>query len=252
MPAKSSVSAKSPSRKKALSQAEVVDAIRKAILDNRLSPGQRLVEGELVRLLGCSHGTARLALMDLTHEGLVERIAHQGARVRVVGLQEALDIAEARLAVETVCVTRAAQRITDAEIRELRGLARELRDSADVGDVGAFAESTRRIVATYARIASQPVVQELLERLRAQNTHHRFRLIYRPGRAKVAAPFWLDIVDAICRRNPTEAAQALKRHSKNVREAMEAVAHEHQPFAALTARISAPEAAIPAAPSAKR
>ena len=227
--------AKSPSRKKALSQAAVVDAIRQAILSNRLSPGQRLVEGELGKLLGCSHGTARAALMDLTHEGLVERIAHQGARVRVVGLEEALHIAEARLAVETVCVTRAAQRITDEEIRELRGLAKQLRDSAQDGDVAGFAQATQQIVAAYARIADQPVAQELLQRLRARNTHHRFRLIYRPGRAKVAAPFWLDIVEAICRRDPTEARQALKRHSKNVQEVMQALAQEHQPFAALSA-----------------
>jgi DNA-binding GntR family transcriptional regulator len=241
--AKSSHSAKPSKRKRTLSQAAVVDAIRQAILSNNLSPGQRLVESELGKLLGCSHGTARSALMDLTHEGLVERIAHQGARVRVVGLQEALHIAEARLAVETVCVTRAAQRITDAEVRELRTLAKQMRDRAQEGDVAGFAESIHRIVAAYARIADQPVVQELLQRLRAQNAHHRFRLIYRPGRARAAVPFWLDIVDAICRRNPSEAARALKRHSENVREVMEALAHEHEPFAALSGRGGKPREA---------
>jgi len=218
---------------KALSQAAVVDAIRGGILANDLVPGQRLVEAELCKLLGASRGTVRSALMDLVHEGLVERIANRGARVRVVGLEEALQIAEVRKVVESLCVARAAERITPVDIERLRALAKKLKDRADHGDISGFAETTHQIFACYVRVADQPVAEEVLERLRARNTRHRFRLTYRAGRAKVAAPYWLDLVDAICRHDPEGARRAIERHAENVQEAMKALAQERTPFAAI-------------------
>jgi DNA-binding GntR family transcriptional regulator len=222
---------KASKRPKALSQAAVVDAIRQGIVTDKLVPGQRLVEAELCELLGASRGTVRAALTDLTHEGLVERIANRGARVRVVGLQEALYITEVRLLVESLCVTRAAERITDPEIRELRQLARQLKERAKQNDIAGFAELTHKIFETYVRIADQPVAEEVLARLRDRNTRHRFRLTYRPGRPQVSLPYWLDIVEAICRRDGAGARDALHRHVENIQEAMKSLADEQTPFA---------------------
>jgi DNA-binding GntR family transcriptional regulator len=168
--------------------------------------------------------------MDLVHEGLVERIANQGARVRMVGLQEALEIAEVRLAVESLCVAKAAEKITDGEIRELRDIAQQLKDRAESGDVTGFAEFTHKAFVTYVRIADQPVAAEVLERLRARSTRHRFRLTYRPGRAQVSLPYWLDLIDAICARDPKTAKKALERHSLNVQETMKSLGNEPTPF----------------------
>jgi DNA-binding GntR family transcriptional regulator len=209
----------------------VVSAIRNAILANELVPGQRLVEAELCKLLGCTHGTVRLALMDLAHEGLVERAHNFGARVRVVGLQEALHISEARLILESVCVTRAAEKITDEEIRELRRLAKVLKERADEGDVAGFAECTHAIVMTYARIADQPVIYDMLISLRVRSSHHRFRLINRSFRAKIVTSLWLKIVDGICKRDPAAARRALQRYASNVQEEMRELSQEHKPFA---------------------
>jgi DNA-binding GntR family transcriptional regulator len=222
---------KLPKRTSPLSQAAVVDAIRQAILANNLVPGQRLVEAELCDLLGASRGTVRSALMDLVHEGLVERIANKGARVRIVGLEEALQIAEVRMAVESLCVARAAERITTEDIRVMRDLARQLKECAKQGNAAGFADLTHRVFENYVRIAEQPVAAEVLDRLRARNTRHRFRLTFRPGRAQVAVPYWLELIDAICDRDSNAARLALKRHAENVQKAMKALAQESTPFA---------------------
>jgi DNA-binding GntR family transcriptional regulator len=218
--------AKLVSRPKSLSKAAVVDAIRQGVLVGDLVPGQRLVEAELCELLRASRGTVRAALMDLAHEGLVERVENRGARVRVVSLQEALQIVEVRFAVETLMVARAAERITNRDVARLRSLAKQLKEQSDHGNVTGFAELTHRVFEDYCRIADQPVAKEILNRLRACNTRHRFRLTYRPGRAKVALPFWLDIIEAICARDPNAARLALRRHVENVRDAMQALAAE--------------------------
>jgi DNA-binding GntR family transcriptional regulator len=218
-------------RSKRLTRIQVIDAIRERILRGALVPGQRLVEADLCELLNTSRGTVRAALSDLTHEGLIERIANVGARVRVVTLTEALQIVEVRMVVEALCVAHAAERITPKEIKELRKLADELRDCAEQPDVEGFAERTHAIFEAYVRIAKQPVAADVLNRLRAQNTRHRFRLTYRAERPKVALPYWLDIVDAICKRDPIRAQEALRRQVHNIEESMKALAEEDTPFA---------------------
>lgn len=222
-------------KQKQLTRTEVVSEIRERILNGDLVPGQRLVEAEVRELLNTSRGTVRAALEDLAHEGLIERIANRGARVRVVSLSEALDIVEVRMAVEALCVARAAERITDAEIKELRKLADELQDCADKSDIAGYAAHTQTIFETYVRIADQPVAADVLARLRAQSSRHRYRLTFRAGRFKVSLPYWLEIIDAICRRAPKEAEAALRRHVENVRESMKAVAEEGAPFAKIYA-----------------
>ena len=165
-------------KQKQLSRTEVVDEIRERILKGDLVPGQRLVEAEICDLLNTSRGTVRTALMDLAHEGLIERIANRGARVRVVSLTEALQIVEVRQVVEALCVARAAERITDAGIKRLRRLAAELKDCCEKSDVAGYAEHTQAIFEAYVEIAEQPVAAEVLSRLRAQSTRHRYRLTF--------------------------------------------------------------------------
>jgi DNA-binding GntR family transcriptional regulator len=214
-----------------LSRTGVVEAIRHRILKGDLVPGQRLVEAELCELLNTSRGTVRTALMDLAHEGLIERIANRGARVRVVSLDEALQIAEVRLAVESLVVARAAERIKDKEIVQLRKLAEKLEERAAASDVEGYAEATGEIFQFYINIADQPVAAEVLERLRSRNSRHRFRLTYRAGRAQVSAPYWRAIVDAICARDPAAAQEALRRLVRNIEDTMKAIAQDDTPFA---------------------
>lgn len=214
------------------SREDVVEEVRQRIVRGDLVPGQRLVEAELCELINASRGTVRTALMDLEHEGLVERIANRGARVRVVPLAEALHIVEVRLAVETLCVAHAAQRITDEGIAQLRALAAELQEREHEGDVEGYAELTRTLFETYVAMAEQPVASEVLMRLRARNTRHRYRLTFRKDRAKVSLPYWLALIDAICARDPEGAKEALRLQSENITESMKALAAVERPFAA--------------------
>src|ERR1700722_14368057 len=101
--------------------------LRQAILSGDLAPGQRLVEEELAGTLGVTRQSLRAALLDLTADGLVERIPNRGARVRVVSAEEAVAITECRMALEALCAAKAAERITDEEAAQLRELGENLK-----------------------------------------------------------------------------------------------------------------------------
>lgn len=198
----------------------VADRIRAAILAGDFAPGQRLVEAELSARLMASRGSVRSALIDLTHAGLVERIANVGARVKVVTVEEAIAITEVRMVVEGLCAAKAAERITDLEVAELRELARRMSEAVRGGEMMAYSQLNSTLHDRIREIAGQPVAAEVLDNLRARNVRHQFRLALRPGRPQVSLPEHLAIIDEVCARSPEGAERAARRHLASVIDAL--------------------------------
>jgi len=203
-----------------------VDLLRDAILTGAFEPGARLVEAELSQRFAASRGTVRAALVELAHEGLVERLVNRGARVRAVSLREAIEITEVRLVVEGLCAAKAAERITDAEIAELRMLGGEMKSAVASGDVATYSELNQRLHTRVREISAQPVASAVLSRLRAQNVRHQFALATRPGRPQVSLPEHLAIIDELCARSPDGAERAVRRHISSVLDALTATPSE--------------------------
>ncbi|MDT7802568.1 MAG: hypothetical protein QOI78_6001, partial [Actinomycetota bacterium] len=123
----------------------VVAAIRDAIVRGEFVPNQRLVEADLSAQFAASRASVRSALIELTNEGLVERVQNRGARVRAVSLEEAVEISEVRMMLEALCAAKAAERITDAEIAELRELGDAMRAAVSSGDVVGYSGLNQRL-----------------------------------------------------------------------------------------------------------
>ena len=71
---------------------DVVDALRKAIIEGRLAPGARLIERELIDMTGVSRTVIREALRQLESELIVETIPNKGPIVRQLTRAEAEDL----------------------------------------------------------------------------------------------------------------------------------------------------------------
>jgi DNA-binding GntR family transcriptional regulator len=203
-------------------RAHALAALRQAILSGDVAPGQRLVEEELAATLGVTRQSLRAALLDLTAEGLVERIPNRGARVRVVSTDEAVAITECRMALEALCAVKAAQRITDDEAARLRELGVQLERAVADGDPLKYSELNRELHRRVGALSGQAVAVSLLERLHAQLVRHQFQLAQRPGRPDQSLPEHLAIVDAVAGRRPAEADQAVRRHLSSVIQALRA------------------------------
>lgn len=196
--------------------------LRQAILSGDLAPGQRLVEEELAGTLGVTRQSLRAALLDLTADGLVERIPNRGARVRVVSTEEAVAITECRMALEALCAAKAAERITDDEAARLRELAANLKRAVAEGDHLKYSELNRDLHRRVGVISRQTVAVGLLDRLHAQLVRHQFQLALRPGRPETSLGEHLAIINAIADRKPEDAELATRRHLGSVIEALRA------------------------------
>src|ERR1700749_3082084 len=196
--------------------------LRQAILSGDFAPGQRLVEEELAGTLGGTRQLLRAALLDLTPEGLGQRIPHRGALVRVVTTEEAVAITECRMALEALCAVKAAERVTDEQAAELRELAESLKRAVAEGTPLKYSELNRELHRRVGVISGQTVAVGLLERLHAQLVRHQFQLASRPGRPEVSLPEHVAIADAVAGRRPADADLAVRAHLASVITALQA------------------------------
>lgn len=101
---------------------------------------ERLVEADLAEQYSVVRSGVRAALLDLSAEGLVERIPQRGSRVRTLSLEEAIEVTEARMVLESLCAAKAAARITDQGVVELTALGDRMTRAVAEGDDLEYAE----------------------------------------------------------------------------------------------------------------
>jgi DNA-binding GntR family transcriptional regulator len=194
----------------------VVDALRDAIVDGEFAPNQRLVEADLSERFAASRGSVRAALLQLSSEGLVERVQNRGARVRAISLGEAIEITEVRMALEGLCAAKAAARLTDDDRDRLRGIGTAMQAAVASGDLLGYSELNRQLHALIRTLGGQSTAQAILDRLRGQNVRHQFRLALHPGRAAVSLPQHLAIIEALCAGDAEAAEAAVREHLHSV------------------------------------
>jgi DNA-binding GntR family transcriptional regulator len=203
-------------------RAHALAAVRHAILSGDVAPGQRLVEEELAGTLGVTRQSLRAALLDLTAEGLVERIPNRGARVRTVSTEEAVAITECRMALEALCASKAAERVSDEEAAQLRELAENLKSAVADGNPLKYSELNRELHRRIGVISGQHVAIGLLDRLHGQLVRHQFQLALRPGRTEVSLSEHLALLHAVADRRPADADRAIRAHLASVITALRA------------------------------
>lgn len=171
--------------------------IRQALRVGDLVPGQRLVVQDLAELLGVTRSSVREALADLASDDLVEIVRNRGARVRVISIEEAVQITECRSALERVCARRAAVHATEAQRAELTEVGTQLRAAVAENAVETYSALNRRLHDLIIDFSGQVVAKRQLERLNTQMVRFQFRLAMRPGRPQQSLPQLLSIIDAV-------------------------------------------------------
>jgi DNA-binding GntR family transcriptional regulator len=94
--------------------------LSEAITTGELIPGERLTEHELLARFGTTRGPLREALRRLEERQLLARLPYCGVRVIELTDDAVNDFYEVREALEGLVCRKVAERITDAEIAELR------------------------------------------------------------------------------------------------------------------------------------
>lgn len=191
----------------AAARSHVSAYIREALRDGDLVPGQRLVVQDLADDLGVTRSSVREALVDLSSEDLVEIVRNRGARVRLISIEEAVQITECRSALERVCARRAAAYATEAQRAELTEVGAQLRAAVAENAPETYSALNRRLHDLIIEFSGQVVAKRQLERLNTQMVRFQFRLAMRPGRPQQSLPQLLSIINAVV-AGDADAAEA--------------------------------------------
>jgi DNA-binding GntR family transcriptional regulator len=101
-------------------EAQIVERIYEAVMDQRLAPGAKLSEASLCEAFGVGRMRIRRSLLILASREVVDLQPNRGAYVAQPSAEQAREIFEARLAVEPSLVRIAAQRVSQADIAVLQ------------------------------------------------------------------------------------------------------------------------------------
>jgi DNA-binding GntR family transcriptional regulator len=198
------------------------EKLRDAITSGDLQPSQRLVEAELSETFGLSRAAVRTALVRLEQDGLVSHERHRGAKVRLVTEEEAVEILEARAALESVAVRSAALNATKADVTELRGLLAQMKSLLKDGDLLRVSDVNARLHRRLLEISRNQTAIRLTATLNSQLVRFQFRTILAPGRAPQSLAEHTAVVDAVAAHDPDAAEQAMRTHLLHVMETIRA------------------------------
>ncbi|MDQ1129739.1 GntR family transcriptional regulator [Microbacterium sp. SORGH_AS_0888] len=196
--------------------ADLTLRIRDALLGGEFAPHQRLIEADLSERFGATRAAVRTALLNLANEGLVERLPNRGARVRAITVDEAVEIVEVRMGLESLCARKAAENVAAEDIAELRVLRAGIEDAVGRGDLFEYSRLNQDMDRRIRELSGHATATQLLERLRAQSARHQFRLAFQPGRAAQSAPEHIAIIDAVIAKDADAAEAATRAHLEGI------------------------------------
>lgn len=194
--------------------------IREGIMSGRLVPNQRLVESDLRAMYGVSRAVVREALTELTSDMLVERERNRGARVRAVTIDEAVEIARIRSAIEGLAAAQAAQIATEEQIAGLQEIGQAMKTAVDEGDRAGYTRLNKELHSLILKASGTIVAPSLVQSLRAREGYFQYRLALDPDRPQTSLPEHLGIIEAIAARDAVRARQAMGGHLDSVAAAL--------------------------------
>ena len=198
----------------------VFEALREAIIDGRLRPGERLMEIQLAEELGVSRTPIREAIRKLELEGFVVMVPRKGAYVADISTKDIIDVFEIRAALEGLAAQLAAERATDEELEEMERMLVEIGEAIEARDVDRLVETDTRFHEVLFRASRNERLCQLISLLREQIQRFRIRTLSHPARMRVALEEHRSLVEALAQRDPELARRVAQEHIESAENSL--------------------------------
>jgi DNA-binding GntR family transcriptional regulator len=199
---------------------EVTDRIREMIHGGVLVRGQKIDEKQIAESMGVSRTPVRESLRVLHSEGLIDLIPHKGAYLIQPRVEEVQDMFEVISVLEGTCARLAAKKMTEKDLKELESLHSTLEKHFRKRNHEAYLECNHLLHLRIQQLSGNKVLNDVLNSLRQKVLLHRHRQLYHKDRFERSMQEHRDLLEALQKRNPELAEQAMKRHLINQCEAL--------------------------------
>jgi DNA-binding GntR family transcriptional regulator len=144
---------------------QVVRAMKEAILSGTIQPGGSIVESKIAQQLGAGVPLIREALIELEHQGFVQRTPYKGTTVTKLSPSDVRHIFALRVELEAIAIEWAKEHATDADLESLRQEIRKMETAATNLDLPQFYEGDLSFHRKIWSLSGNPYLVDVLERL---------------------------------------------------------------------------------------
>lgn len=193
----------------------VFNTLRQAILTGELKPGERLMEIHLANKLGVSRTPIREAIRKLELEGLVIMIPRRGAEVAQITEKSLTDVLEVRRALDALCVELACDRISEAELEQLKEACNRFEEATETKNAKIIAQADVALHDIIVAATGNARLVQLVNNLAEQMYRYRFEYIKDESRHAKLVEEHRTIYESIVKKDKKTAAEAAKTHIDN-------------------------------------
>jgi len=185
------------------------------IIKGKLRPGQRIKEKDVSSQLGISRPPVREAFKILEAEGLIKREPRRGVFVSEVTSNDIWEIYTLKIALYTIAVTLAIDRISDNGIGKLEKIVAQMEviahddsnpDIIRYEELNNFFHETTTILAGHGRL------RKMVQSLNKQIKRISYRSFTKKGHLKSSCRYHRQILEAIKSRDKILAERLTKEH----------------------------------------
>ena len=194
---------------------QVAHQLRQMLVEGRIAPGAKLNERELSEVLNVSRTPLREAIKMLAAEGLVELLPNRGAIAVELTEADILNTFEVMAGLEAQSGELAAQRITDAELNEIKALHFEMLAAYTRRDLPSYYRLNSAIHGAINAAAKNPVLTATYKQVNARLQALRFRSNQDGEKWKNAVREHELMIDALSARDAQAMRAVLAGHLAN-------------------------------------
>ena len=154
---------------------QVAHRLRQMLVESRIPPGAKLNERELSEVLKVSRTPLREAIKMLAAEGLVELLTNRGAIAVELTESDVRNTCEVIAGLEAQSGELAAQRITEAELAEIKAMHFEMLAAYTRRDLPGYYRLNAAIHSAINAAAKNPVLTVTYNQVNARLQALRFR-----------------------------------------------------------------------------
>lgn len=160
----------------------VYSLLYKSIIRMDITDDEPLSDTALAKELNISRTPVHNALVRLQDDGLIVKSSGQGFRIAPLKEDECRYLMEVRLAVEGQAAMRAAERITDDQLRKLDELSDEYRNACDMWDIDSIVESDHRFHQLIVDASDNPILKDIYRQISPRVLHYRYYMFRKTGK----------------------------------------------------------------------
>ena len=191
---------------------EIFTDLRERIIQGKLSPGQWLVERELCDLYQISRTPIRENLRNLASLGVVALEPAKGYRVKDLGVEEIVEIFQAREMLEGECARLACLKYSPDFLDKIEILKNQLEEIDVLSDSAHGVSLGKNIHDLIVKTANNRYLSELYEKLSCMAALTRNMTQQAPKIEEKSKEAHLRLLDALSKRDPALSEKCMREH----------------------------------------